>query len=147
MMAARRSPDGTDIPKRAGWILNRTLKGGEAHILDRGDYRYTLDVLDRVAASDKVFLTTYEGLFEQAELDRLCDWLGLSPAPAKLDWVIHKGPAADMPEHLAQRAAEALTPQYDYIGDRLGGLPSGWLPVGRHAATARLSPAAEHVEI
>ena len=42
MIAKRRSKTGNDIDKRAGWIFNRTLEGGEDHILERGDYRGTL---------------------------------------------------------------------------------------------------------
>ncbi|MGB3317042.1 MAG: sulfotransferase [Albidovulum sp.] len=126
MIARRRSKDGSDIPERAARIFDKTLDGQEEHIVERGDYRATLEKLEMTLDPDRVFLCTYEELFSDAALDRLCEFLGIRPMPGDYDTCVHTGIPVPMTADQKQRAAKFLRPQYDYVASKLGQMPRGW---------------------
>ncbi|MBK1637069.1 sulfotransferase family protein [Rhodovulum adriaticum] len=126
MIARRRAAPGEDIGPRAGRILKRALRGEEAHIIERGDYRAVLGRLWAAVDPSRLFLGFYEELFSQAMIDRLCDFLGIAPRPAPLTERVHEG--VPVPMSAAQRAAAAaaLASQYDFVAERLGRMPPQW---------------------
>ncbi|MDH5454177.1 MAG: sulfotransferase [Paracoccaceae bacterium] len=126
MIAKRRSTTGDDIEKRAGWIFNRTLDGGEEHILERGDYRGTLTRLQASVDPERVFICTYEELFSDETLGRLCRFLGIKELPGDYSRYVHAGAKAPMNGAQRKRAAAFLKPQYDYVAAQLGRLPAAW---------------------
>ncbi|MFZ1727615.1 MAG: sulfotransferase [Albidovulum sp.] len=126
MIAKRRSKTGDDIEKRAGWIFNRTLDGGEDHILERGDYRGTLTRLQASVNPDQVFICTFEELFSDDALGRLCRFLGIAPLPGNYAKRQHVGVAVPMSGAQKKRAAAFLEPQYDFVAARMGPLPAAW---------------------
>jgi hypothetical protein len=126
MIAKRRSKTGKDIPVRAGRILNRALDGGEAHITDRGDYRAALEKLADAIDPEKLFLCTYEELFSDETLERLCAFLGITPIRGDYATHVHSGVKVKMTPEQKLRAAAYLRPQYDYVASKLGQLPRGW---------------------
>ena len=126
MIAKRRSKTGDDIKKRAGWIFNRTLDGGEDHILERGDYRGTLTRLQTSVNPERVFICTFEELFSDDALARLCRFLGITPLPGNYAKKVHAGAQVPMSGAQKKRAAAFLEPQYDFVAARMGPLPAAW---------------------
>ena len=126
MIAKRRSKDGTDIPDRSTRIFDKALDGQEDHILDRGDYRATLERLEKALDPGRVFICTYEELFSDAALERLCGFLGIRPMPGRYETRIHSGTPVPMTAEQKRRAAKFLRPQYDYVASKLGQMPRGW---------------------
>lgn len=126
MIARRRAAPGEDIAPGANRILKRVLRGEETHITTRGDYRAVLGRLWAAVDPSQLLLAFYEELFSEAEIDRLCRFLGLAPAPAPLTARVHQG--VPVPMSAAQRAAAAafLAPQYQFVADRLGRVPPQW---------------------
>ncbi|SIO27927.1 Sulfotransferase family protein [Rhodovulum sp. ES.010] len=126
MIAHRRAAPGEALGPRARRILARVLKGGEAHIAARGDYRAVLSRLWDAIDPSRLFLGFYEELFSQSAVDRLCGFLGVGPRAAALQVRVHAGP--DLSMTAVQRAAAAawLAPQYDFVAERLGRLPAEW---------------------
>ena len=126
MIAARRSKTGADIAERATWIFDRTLAGGEDHILARGDYRVALEKLQAAVAPDQVFVCAYEDLFTSGTVDRLCDFLGIEPLPGDFDRPVNAGVPVKMSRDQRRRASDFLRPQYDFVAARMGQLPAAW---------------------
>ena len=126
MIAKRRSKTGNDIDKRAGWIFNRTLEGGADHILERGDYRGTLTRLQAAVDPQRVFICTFEELFSDDALTRLCRFLGIVPIPGDFSKKVHVGAKVPMSGAQKRPAAAFLEPQYDFVAARMGPLPAAW---------------------
>ena len=126
MIARRRSETGRDITRRAGAILGRVLRGEEAHIAARGDYRGVLTRIGAALNPAQGFLTFYEELFARETTDRLCAFLGIGAGHAALPAPAHVGVPLEMTP--AQRAETAawLKPQYDFVAARMGRLPTRW---------------------
>lgn len=124
-MVARRRAQG-DLGRQAARILDNVITGRETHIRDRGDYRATLTRLQAAVAPDKLFLCTYEELFEDGTLQRLCGFLGIAPVPGKPERRVHPGVEIAMTEMQRKRAAAWLRPQYDYVAANLGAMPPAW---------------------
>jgi hypothetical protein len=126
MIAKRRSKDGGDISERAARIFDKALDGQEDHIVERGDYRATLEKLEQALDPEKVFLCTYEELFSDEAVQRLCAFLGIRPMPGQYDSRAHAGVPVPMTAEQKHRAARFLRPQYDYVASKLGQMPRGW---------------------
>ena len=124
-MVARRRARG-DLRRQAGRILDSVLLGREPQIADRGDYRGTVGRLRAAIAPEKLFLCTYEELFDDATLARLCDFLGIAPRPGRSGQRVHAGARVEMTEAQRQRAAAWLRPQYDFVAASMGALPPAW---------------------
>lgn len=123
-MVARRRARG-DLRRQAGRILDAVLLGGEPQIADRGDYRGTVGRLRAAVAPEKLFLCTYEELFDGATLARLCAFLGIAERqgrPAR----VNAGARIDMTAVQKQRAAAWLRPQYDFVAASMGAMPPAW---------------------
>ncbi|WP_157937633.1 sulfotransferase [Oceaniglobus roseus] len=128
MIAARRGPDGTVDPKRARNILNRTLRGEETEIGNRGDYRAALTRLRTAVAPEKLLVLFYEDIFGGGGMTRLCAFLGIAPVEGDTARRVHAGGALDMPGPLRDKAAAWLAPQYDFVARTMGrSLPEAWL--------------------
>ncbi len=124
-MVARRRAKG-DLRRQAGRILDNVISGRETEIGDRGDYRGTLTRLQAVVAPEKLFLCTYEDLFEGDRLQRLCDFLGIAALPGDPARRVHAGPEIAITDFQRKRAAAWLRPQYDYVATNLGAMPPAW---------------------
>lgn len=126
MIAKRRSRTGRDIEARAGKILERALRGGEEHILMRGDYSANLSWLTSAVPEQQIHLETYESLFSDEAMRRLCDFLGIGYHPGDFASRVHEGVSLGMSAEQRARAAEALAPQYDFVEATLGRIPDAW---------------------
>lgn len=106
--------------------IDAVLSGKAENILDRSNYRRTLNRLARAVPRDAVHFEFYERLFTPDAIERLCAFLGIAPQPAAFDRVVHKSVAADLPEHERARLQAALKPQYNFVEKHFGELPDEW---------------------
>lgn len=126
MIAKRRLATGDDVAVRARNILRRCLQGGEAHILDRGDYASIVEKLRAAIPQDKLHIAFYEDITAGQGVDMLCDFLGIARVPARTETRVHEGVAIAMTEGQRAEAAAFLAPQYRYVSDLTGRLPAAW---------------------
>ncbi len=113
-------------PGAAKREVDSFLAGKNRNLAERSDYRATLDNLLGAVPREMVHLEFYERLFTPEAIERLCRFLGLTPAPAEFGRVVHRGgqQALDMPRQ--GELLDALRPQYDYVENLLGALPGAW---------------------
>lgn len=128
MIAKRRDPEDAMTADRAGWILQRTIKGGEEHIAARSDYRGAIERLSAAVPSAQRLFVFFEDLFTGPAAQEICQFLGIAPHPP-LEAVVHAGPALDMMPDQAQAARDFLQDQYTFVEQALGRIPEAW----RHA--------------
>lgn len=126
MMANRAAKAGQNLAGHAARIFDNALAGKARHVTDRGDYAGALDRLDAALDPKALFLGFYEELFSAEAIDRLCAFLGITPAEARFDKRVHEGVKIDMTADQRSRAAAYLRPQYDYVLARMGRLPAKW---------------------
>ncbi|GAA5152667.1 hypothetical protein GCM10023340_33350 [Nocardioides marinquilinus] len=96
----------------------------------RGDYRTTLELIDRHLPADDVLVLFYEDLVGEEGLRRVASFLGVDEV---WDWELTAKPLATartpMPDVTPELAAE-LRPQYEYVRDRFGAaVPARWAGV------------------
>lgn len=125
-MAAGRGAGGIEA------LLARALDGDPGQDLARSRYEATLAALDAAVAPERAGLFFYETLFEQGEVDRLTDFLGVGRWPAEVDRRVLAGAAAEVSEAGLRAAEAALAPTYAALRARFGdGLPAAWRDPGR----------------
>jgi hypothetical protein len=104
-----------------------------AKMLKRSRYDLTIRQLEAAVPREQIAYFFYESLFRQAEMDRLCDFLGVAHRPAMFDRKVHADPgtAVRLDREVEARAMEALVPAYDFVRKRFGELvPATWRKVG-----------------
>ncbi|PIV73105.1 MAG: sulfotransferase family protein [Rhodobacteraceae bacterium CG17_big_fil_post_rev_8_21_14_2_50_65_11] len=117
---------GEDMTVAAAALLDKVLDGGDRTMAARCDYVGTLARLNAAVNPARVFTGFYETLFQPETLARLCGFLGLSEAPAKLDARVLAGADLTMTEAQRARAMAWLAPQYNAVARVLGPLPARW---------------------
>lgn len=103
----------------------------------RSRYELTIQALEQATSKDKLFFLFYETMFQQSEMDRLADFLGIARRPAPVTQKVHEstyGKVEFSPEAEALALA-ALAPTYDFVRARFGdAVPGKWhrptVPVG-----------------
>lgn len=103
------------------------LDGGQKDVSLRSNYRRTINRIWQAAPKEALHVEFYERLFSPEAITRLCAFLGLTPKPAAYDKAVHKSRVGgDLDADRRARAEAALRPQYNFVRDKLGGLPSEW---------------------
>ena len=123
MMAERRADD--DLQERAERILNRVMKGGEAHIAIRGDYAAIAARLEAAVPADRRLIVFTEDVWDGPGREVICRFLGLPDQPGP-DRQINKGPDVSIPSDRRREVATFLAPQYRWAEVRFGRLPDAW---------------------
>lgn len=118
--------------ERARAFVDRILDSAKpmparAGILARGDYAGMLARIDAAIPRDRALVLFFEDLFNQATLDRVTDFLGLSRmALTDTSARLSGRPARLRPDQVA-RATDLLRPQYDAVLARFGdAVPTAW---------------------
>ncbi len=108
--------------------MMRFLSGEDegAAISQTYDYQGTLQKLLEVIPRENLYIEFYETMFTQGAMDRLCDFLGVSHAPAPVDKVVHRGKRLTLPSVLKVEFLKKLEPQYSFVDKTLGGVPLEW---------------------
>lgn len=114
--------DGSALAAKVDGVLNGTAD----NILDRSNYRRTLNRLTRAIPREALHIEFYERLFTPAAIERLCAFLGITPQPASFDRVVHQSMKADLPMGQRAQLQAALKPQYNFVESFLGELPAEW---------------------
>jgi hypothetical protein len=115
-------------------VADRLLAGlvdPEDGPVKRSCYDQTIKALESVVALKNIGYFFYETLFQQPEIDRLCDFLGIARRAANFDQMVHVGydAAGEMPPDVARQAREALRPTYEFCKAKFGTLPPEWQDV------------------
>lgn len=100
-----------------GWVMQMTA------------YHETIARLEASVPVADIGCYFYEDLFDQGQINTLCDFLGVSHWTADTQTKIHAGgrPEIDVPQMLRQQIAQALQPVYDAMQARFGDtLPEAW---------------------
>ncbi len=106
--------------------IDGVLAGTATNILDRSNYRRTLNRLSRAVPAGNLHVEFYERLFTPEAIERLCGFLGITPAPASFDRVVHGSVRADLSADRRAQLQAALKPQYNFIEKFMGELPDEW---------------------
>jgi hypothetical protein len=91
------------------------------------DYRSHLEALQAVFTPEELFVGFYETLFSDAEIERLCAFLGIDFMPAAYGTRLNTSSAArSLDPELVRTAVKRLKPTYDYCRQVFGELPAAW---------------------
>lgn len=91
------------------------------------DYRSHLEALRAVFAPEELFIGFYERLFTDAEIGRLCSFLGIPFASGNFGTRIRtSGTAADPTPEMIAEAVSILKPTYDYVRETIADVPETW---------------------
>ena len=103
----------------------------------RSRYEATVRAFDAAGLADQVCYLFYETMFQQSEMDRLADFLGVARRPAPVARKVHPSAYGKLgfPAEVEARALAALAPTYDFVRARFGdAVPAKWArptaPVG-----------------
>ncbi|NIJ43342.1 hypothetical protein FHS78_003656 [Parvibaculum indicum] len=96
--------------------------------LERGYYHKTLTRLYSVFSRDRVFTGFYENLFSDAEVARLCDFLGIPFQPGAYGKMINAAPERTaLAPHLVAEARARFAEAYDFCFTEFGErVPESW---------------------
>ena len=72
-------------------VLKQALEHDAGHFFDRSEYLATIDRLEAAVPRDRIAYFFYETLFDQAEVDRLTDFLGIGRRAADFGVVPWRG--------------------------------------------------------
>lgn len=108
--------------------LRRILRQEDHPMLDRSRYDRTIENLEAAVPAPHIFYGFYESFFDQAEIDRLCDFLGIRHHPAETDKKVFVGTdRTGLPNpDLIKEALKTLKPVYDFVAERFGQIPDAW---------------------
>ena len=126
MIAGRNSFGDADVQARADEVFADLGNGQHNGIIERSDYRSTLERLNKALDPSQLLVVFYEELFSYKTIERICNFLGIGLAMAKLGVRVHVGPEATMNAKQRKHAQLMLAPQYEYVHGRFGQLPDAW---------------------
>ncbi len=126
MNAARRGGDAAKIQNRANRIFWRLGRGRHPGIMERSDYRATLERLQTALAPAQLLVVFYEEMFSHLSMNRICAFLGIGQQAAQLDVPEHRGAVVTMNAAQLQQARQWLAVQYEYVHASFGRVPSQW---------------------
>lgn len=126
MMAQRRADLDSEIPERTQRIFERVLAGQEPEIASRSDYAGALGRLNAALDPSRLLVLFYEDLFSQETIDRVCQFLSLSPHEADVEHKVLASASVQMNDAQRGRAALYLAPQYSAVAHHMGALPAAW---------------------
>lgn len=108
--------------------LNRYAKGS-SRPLALSRYDSTITALENAVPSSKILYVFFEDMFEQSQVKRICDFLGVPFVPGKTDAKANSAGKKDAAVWPADRVviAKALAPVYEFMRQRTGdALPAKW---------------------
>jgi len=127
MQADRQKLAAEDYAQKANSILWRLLnKGGETHIVARGDYAGIITRLRRVVPEGRLLVDFAERVFTPEGWARLCGFLGIAVSEIDQDRRAHEGKPVAMRPDLVAQAVAYLRDQYDFVARDMGPLPQEW---------------------
>lgn len=99
------------------------------HAFSRGmaDYKSHLESLRKVFSADELFIGFYENLFNDAEIRRLCDFLGVPFMPG--DYGLKSFQSVEgqgLTPEMIKTARKAFDGVYSYCRETLPGVPKSW---------------------
>lgn len=137
MTAKRAARNGADAKDVAAEQVAKYLRGENASLVRRSDYRGTIERLLSAVPQADVLFEFFENLFSQAALHRITDFLGISAHVANLDQPVHKGQSLQLASQQKTDIRAALAPQYDFINSMFGAnVPENWHHTDRHSEIA-----------
>ncbi len=103
------------------------LEGGQKNVAERSNYRRTINRLWQAMPREALHIEFFERLFSAEAIAKLCAFLGITPKAADFDKTVHQSRvSAGLDEGRRARAEALLKPQYNFVRDKLGGLPPEW---------------------
>ena len=106
--------------------IDAVVAGEATNILDRSNYRRTLNRLTSVIARDALHIEYYERLFSPDAMNRIAAFLGITPREADFARVVHGGVPADLTEERRAKLMQVVKPQYNFVERYMGELPAEW---------------------
>ena len=106
--------------------VDAVVAGEAKNILDRSNYRRTLNRLTSVIAKDALHIEYYERLFSPDAMNRISTFLGITPREADFDRVVHGGKPAALTEERRAKLMQVVKPQYNFVERYMGELPAEW---------------------
>jgi sulfotransferase family protein len=129
MNARRRGDSAGTLPEQ----LAEALRDPSDMLVRRSCYDLTIRQLEAAVSPERIAYFFYETLFRQAEMDRLCDFLGVARRPAEFKRKVHADPVAADPlqREVEAQAMEVLAPTYEFVRQWFGErVPAKWLTSG-----------------
>ena len=126
MLARRETPEGGDFARVARARMAGVLAGEDPGLVDRGDYRGTVEKLTSVMAPARLMAMFTEDLMTRPGLARLCDFLGIRVQDAPFARRVHEGAALEMTAEERAGARRLLRDQYEYAAKAFPVLPDAW---------------------
>ncbi|SMR71346.1 Sulfotransferase family protein [Aliiroseovarius halocynthiae] len=117
---------GQDGPATLEAKIKGVLDGTATNILERSNYRRTLNRLSAAMPTEMFHIEYYERLFTPDAISRLCAFLGITHEPAQFERVVHRSAPADLPAAQRAQLQTALKPQYNFVEKFMGELPTEW---------------------
>lgn len=108
--------------------LSRILGQDDHPMLERSRYDRTIRTLEAAVPQERVFYGFFETFFDQREIDRLCDFLGIRQHRADTDKKVFAGTdRTGLPNpDLIKEALKTLSPVYEFVAERFGKTPDAW---------------------
>jgi hypothetical protein len=103
-------------------------------------YDVTMEALERSVPADRILYVFFEEMFDQDQIRRICEFLGVRFVPAKVAARANSAGKSQVAASDADCAsiARKLAPVYEFAKARFGdALPSNWM---QSAALARVAP-------
>lgn len=119
---------GVSQPEVEAELLKSLNNKGNVHA-KRSNYQDTLACLENAVSPDEVAVFFFESLFDQAEINRLCDFVGVSSVLAETDRKVHSGAGkgVTLSADLVQKLQGECAPIYSAMQQRFGAdVPASW---------------------
>lgn len=126
MIARERCKAPEEFPARASNVMSRFFRGEEDHIADRSDYSGAMARLNAAIDPRKLFIGFYEEMFGDSGIERICNFLGLSWHPPRVEKFVHTGIPLRMSDDHRAQAVDFLAPQYRAVTEAFGRVPERW---------------------
>ena len=129
--ALKRVPDPEKVTQDDFDQIVEGALGGYKHRnwVAMSQYHKTIERLEKVVDPARVGYFFFETLFDQATVDRLCDFLGISRQVAEFDRVVNAGAAKHVGFRGDQksRVAALFSPTYRLVREKFGAaVPAAW---------------------
>lgn len=120
---------GPDIATDLNSAIEAVLAGKARANIERSRYDATIERLEAAVPREQIHYMFYETMFEQAAIDGLMRFLGISGVPVDTSRKINAAPKTEAPvsARLLEQLRAALAPTYSYVTERFGdAVPSEW---------------------
>ena len=102
-------------------VLNRE------HRHERGNYRGTIERLEKTFKEDELFFCYFEELFTEETVKKLCAFLEIAFVPGEYGTKSNPSPKdSAIPPAMIKEAKEKFMPQYEFCKAKFGRVPKEW---------------------